>query len=155
MSKITNITVQDVFEMDIGFGPHYYVVLMEDTPDPNGMVLALYFRTYYDPQRHDAATLLYENEHQWLTEKQSWVCYETPVIALKQSLLPRISRIAKDKMELSVFKRIVDDFITIKSDNLSETVVDKYFELRLDRVYYSMSHQCDELAYFPDKPGRT
>lgn len=154
MSCGTNITVQDVFELDIGIGPHYYVVIMEDTPQADGKVLALYLRTYDDPLRQDDTTILLKGEHDWLTERMSWVCYANPLKATKQYILTKAVRIAQKPMRLEIFQRIMGDFVTVRSDNLSMDTVKKYFELREERTYYCLFQECADLEYFPPRTAR-
>jgi len=45
----SNITIQDVFDIDLGFGNHYFFAIMEENPICEGKVLALYVRTFDDP----------------------------------------------------------------------------------------------------------
>ena len=143
-----NISVQDVFDIDRGIGNHYFFVIMEENPACEGRVLTLYVRTFDDPSYQDPTTILLKNEHDWLSEDKSWVCYQNPFLASKQFIIHNAKRFGP-KLSDSLYCRVMHDFCSLKSEYLSAKWIETYHELLENRNFNCLSGNCQDLAFYP------
>lgn len=144
----SNITIQDVFDIDLGFGNHYFFAIMEENPICEGKVLALYVRTFDDPVYQDNTTIFLKGEHAWLAEERSWVCYQNPIVADKKYILAKAARFGP-KLSDALYCRVMEDFCARKSDYLQPKSLEIYYNFLEKRNYNCLSKNCSDLAYYP------
>lgn len=148
MSPEANISVRTAFKLDWGVDPHYFFVIMESLPTPDGKVFCLYMDTDRGTIKESKITYLYCGNHENCSEKRSYIRHSNPLIFPKRWIISKAKPISSELLNVDIYKSIVDDFLSKDNEDVSRSRKQTfYFDLLTERNYYCMNNSCEDLPY--------